>query len=76
MAGNRFTRFQQDVIANGEPTSKELLRLFADRLLANAGYPPVLPVAGQELHNLLNELEEALNVRGTDNTNTLELSDS
>lgn len=62
MAGNKLTAFQRRRIERGETDILDVLEEFAHRLLASGGYPPILPVAGKELRNILVELEEAIYV--------------
>jgi len=74
--GKKWTRFQQSVLQNdGIADTQDILREFAARLKGQNGYPPILPTAGVDLDNILDELEEVYqNVGRSDDTDTTETS--
>lgn len=72
----KITPFQQKLVNSDKLELVDVLREFADRLLTITSYPPIIPLAGQELHKILDEFEGAQNVRGSDEPDPLKLSDS
>jgi len=75
--GKKLTAFQRTVITNdGNVDVLEILREYGDRLKAIMSYPPIVPAAGQALHDILNELEEALDVRRSNESDSTESSSS